>query len=694
MNLGSSAILCRGLSAGAVVSDNPLRRANALRSGESRNMRWSVVGGGTNFGVYVALGTSREDGTLPQNGFDRTSLRFSSRWAPTSSLVVEGGFGYMFTRTAHPQNGDNPEFGLLAAATLGNPLTVGSRSDGALNAPVYALTTIDQLLRVNRATPTIQITHDPNERLHQRLTIGVDVSNSVGRFFVPLRYDSAFAAGDNEGIVRGDHQEYQVSTVDYLATVTLFDHPVRGFSAKASAGAQYVETSDDLVIASGFGLVSNFASRVADAKQRTGTARGSGTRSLGTFGQMELSFLDRLFIQAGTRADRHSAFGSRAGPQWLPKYGISWVAADGERTQSRIPVLQTLRMRAAYGTSGRAPPQGQSGATYAAAPVMVGPTSIIQGLAPVSRGNPALRPERGTELELGFDAGVLGDRLALEFTYFDKRSTDLLYNMPQPPSLGFPADPIGNVDATIKNTGIEATLRWNSEIRSRHLDAYLGASTLRNVAPLKSDLPIGARFDYRIVAIDSVAGRVVVTDSAQFIGPSIPARVAFMGSTIELLRGVRLHVALDGKWGYWQHNQDTDIRDRVMGNSERAVRAVELNAADRLAHFGPFVKASGATVSQTQVLGPYLQDASFLRWRELSLTWDSPRAVARRIGATAASVTVAGRNLQLWTRYEGDPEVVSMISENANGGLGQYDRATFLTMPQARRWITRVNLGF
>ena len=82
-----------------------------------------------------------------------------------------------------------------------------------------------------------------------------------------------------------------------------------------------------------------------------------------------------------------------------------------------------------------------------------------------------------------------------------------------------------------------------------------------------------------------------------------------------------------------------------------------------------------------------------MRLRDVSVTWDLPR-VLTPWQRTTASLTVSGHNLGLWTRYDGDPEVVSMISENANGGAVQYAQPTFLTMPQARRWTTRLTLNF
>ena len=82
------------------------------------------------------------------------------------------------------------------------------------------------------------------------------------------------------------------------------------------------------------------------------------------------------------------------------------------------------------------------------------------------------------------------------------------------------------------------------------------------------------------------------------------------------------------------------------------------------------------------------QDASFTRFRELSLTYTLPRELARRVSASAAAITVAGRNLHTWTKYSGlDPEA------NA-GAQANFSTADFLTAPQVRYFTARLALSF
>jgi hypothetical protein len=84
-----------------------------------------------------------------------------------------------------------------------------------------------------------------------------------------------------------------------------------------------------------------------------------------------------------------------------------------------------------------------------------------------------------------------------------------------------------------------------------------------------------------------------------------------------------------------------------------------------------------------------IQDASFAKLRELSLTWTLPQTLVRDLRVGGASLTVAGRNLHTWTKYPGlDPEA---SFQGGSRGAGQWDQAV---LPQLRQYTTTLNLTF
>jgi len=97
----------------------------------------------------------------------------------------------------------------------------------------------------------------------------------------------------------------------------------------------------------------------------------------------------------------------------------------------------------------------------------------------------------------------------------------------------------------------------------------------------------------------------------------------------------------------------------------------------------------------------FYEDATYLRVRELSLTYAVPSALARALKVRELSLTGAVRNLALWTRYTGtDPEVTNggglnaqldptsnTYTVNNNMREGEY------TVPLPRYWVVRLNIG-
>ena len=112
-------------------------------------------------------------------------------------------------------------------------------------------------------------------------------------------------------------------------------------------------------------------------------------------------------------------------------------------------VVNTLKLRAAYGQSGRQPNTFAALRTFQPVPGPAGSNAVT----PNSFGNPDLKPERGKEIELGFESELF-NRLSLDFTYFSKQTDDEILSQPLAPSSGFPGNRFVNI-GRVDNHGIE-----------------------------------------------------------------------------------------------------------------------------------------------------------------------------------------------------------------------------------------------
>src|SRR5690606_8249703 len=166
--------------------------------------------------------------------------------------------------------------------------------------------------------------------------------------------------------------------------------------------------------------------------------------TVGVFFQQQFAWNNRLFLTAAVRADDNSSFGENFDLEDYPKGSISWVVS--EEPFFNVPWISAMMLRAAYGQSGLQPSALTAIPTY----VPGGAGTVTPG----NIGNPDLGPERSDELELGFDVGMLNDRMGLEVTYFRGTVRDGILERAVPPSSGYGGTQFFNA-GRIDRSGIE-----------------------------------------------------------------------------------------------------------------------------------------------------------------------------------------------------------------------------------------------
>src|SRR5262245_8689905 len=171
------------------------------------------------------------------------------------------------------------------------------------------------------------------------------------------------------------------------------------------------------------------------------TSRQSDTaqKSLGFYVQGQLAWRDRLFGIAAMRMDNNSAFGSELNRVFYPKLSASYVIS--EEPFFKIAGVNQLRLRAAWGQAGNAPGPLDAVRSYTSS-VVTNVSGTASALRYGNVGNPSLKPERGTEIEIGFESTLFDDLFNLDATYYNKKTKDALMPVAIAPSTGF----VGNQD--------------------------------------------------------------------------------------------------------------------------------------------------------------------------------------------------------------------------------------------------------
>lgn len=710
--------LCRGQAVGTLVSDNPLSREGGIRTGSDQLLGWTGRGGGQNYGYFMSAGADRTIGTLPSNDFKRYSFRSNFNWIPNAKVTLEAGVSTIYSKAVLPDN-DNNIYGYLGGALLGSPLT--RRDDGVpsqngwfgFNRGVAAIAAIQNELDTRRNILNATATYLPASWLKSRLTVGGDLLNDEATRYFPKNAGTNYGGDLNLGSNTQTRIGIQRFTVDWINDANRAFGSENQFQLNVSAGFQAIATRTDNLGATGQGFVTNSANVISNASTTSSSGTRNEVRQYGYLSQLQLGYRDRIFLQAGARLDDFSAFGTETKPILLPKVGLSWVLSD-ESWFPKTNLLSSFRGRVAYGTTGRAPGAGASLQTLDAAPYAVQQgASIITsaGAVPLNPGNKDLKPERGVEYELGFDASFFSDRARVEMTYFHKTSLDLILQPQLPPSLGFQQNPYRNIGEVL-NSGYEVGITADM-LRKRNFEweTRFNFNTLHNelidlgeVAAFNTlnrfteGFQMGSFVSKRIRNINTATKVVTVSDTLEVVGNALPTFEASWSNTFTLFKNFRVSTLIDTKQDFLIYNLTDYFRETQLVRSNKRLDPTVLSEVERLRRYGnptpgqpAFVQENGTPTTVDQARNGFLQPGDFIRFRELGVTYNVPaRYLTKLLGTRTASIGFAMQNVALWTDYPGaDPELVS--NPNEAFGVGRTD---FLTLPNPKRALLRLNLSF
>lgn len=418
--------------------------------------------------------------------------------------------------------------------------------------------------------------------------------------------------------------------------------------------------------------------QVLERKQRV--------EDFGLFAQEELLLLgERLLLTAGVSADRSSVNGDPDKYYVYPKFAGSY------RFERPLRTVDALKLRLAYGQSGNQPLFGQKFTPLTATQNISGlPALIVESTV----GSPNLRPENQRELEGGLDLILASERASVEITGFRKDVTDLLLQRTLAPSSGFATEIFNG--GRLRTTGLEIGTAF-MPIQAPDLEWLVRvgyASTRSKIVELPVPTFATGGFgtalgSFRIeqgASPTQIVGNVdTLPDGSRVVGRIGDANPDFLMSFSSSLTFRRFSVygLLDWQSGGSIINLTKFLYDLGQNTADYAqpitVDGVQTTAgAHRLAVLG----------HRTAV---YVEDASFAKLREVTLSYDVPGAVISRLGGRirTGQLSLSGRNLLTFTDYTGlDPEVSNFGNQQIARNI---DVAPF---PPSRSFWFSASLGF
>lgn len=678
-----------------VFDDGEINRgdlANDLfRRGGIQQHQVSLSGGTESVRYYASIDNRQEDGALPRNSGDRTNLRANFEAFPIDELSVRASAGYTANVLNRPEN-DNSIQGAIGETLLGpEPYFITDS---------LAIFNIDDVQRVNRFVGSVRAEYTPVDNLTLTGSAGYDASSRRQDRTRPVgfAYPGIGTSGERNIFNRNNEQINVDGQAQYAYEIT------QGLRATSLIGGQFTQQT----LRTSFGTAQEFATDVitnigAGDDFTTLNEGFLNERTGGIFAQQELVLDDTYFVTGQLRRDVATALGEGVTDVWYPSASF---AVRLDQFDFSPDVFTLLRPRVAYGATGNLPGvvDGEALRFNARA------SGFGAGATIGSVGNPQLVPERVQEFEAGVDADIL-DRYSVEATYYYSFANNSIIDQPLAFSTGFgggtlPSN-VGGVESQGVELGLGLTPILQEDVRlDLNLNYAYQTSEVTDTGEveaifdgfdinvIKEGLPrsaffieevIGAQFDDQGVYIGPEA-----TAERQVLGQPIPEHTGGLRFNLTLFQNLSVSGLAEVALGHQVYNNTLRFAAFDGTNAERNRLSTQLaEETPGTAEYEQVAEALARTNPLFQ--GNFIEDADYLKMRELSVNYDFSSLVreAGIAGLSTVRLGVSARNLFTITGYSGaDPEINFAGSRSLSRGQD------FLTLPTPRQVTLNVTVGF
>jgi len=652
------------------------------------------VSGGSPTSQYIIGGTWHREGTVLPGDFDdnKASVHFSlSGTSYNRKFSIQLSGNYMLDRNSLPGFDATPTAIRLepnAPSIYNSDMTLNWAPDqsgrSTWDNPLAEYTLQKNKNNVNNLISNMLVGFKPTEEIEIRCSAGYINTQTTNVLTVPL------------AAVRPEERPFAFRSADYgnnsfnswiIEPQILYKKSIGKGQFDGLIGGSIQQTSDNSSITTGIGHSNDLL--LEDIKAATSlSVRSSSSlyKYNALFGRLNYNWDSRYIVNVTARRDGSSRFGPKNRFHNFGSIGFAWIFSEYDFVKRKLNMVSFGKLRGSYGITGN-DQIGDYGylstyfPTYADIP--------YQGAAGLSVGslpNPYLQWEKTRKWQMGLDLGFFKDRLLLNATYANNRSSNQIIEYGLPTIAGY-SSIARNFPATVQNSSWEFTvgtvnlkrrLEWTSSINltipRNKLIAFPGIEESSYANTLIIGQPLGIIRRPHFLGLDPKTGLYQIADShgdptsrpvypddftalintlPKFYG-GMQNNLSYKGIQVNFLfqfvkqRGLKSLYYSAGRFGpgrfaRGQSNQPATVLDRWQKEGDKQ----------------PIQRYSTTSLSPGFATGSDAgyADASFMRLKTLSASWDLPDKWLQKIHLQNCSFYVQGQNLLTITGYKGlDPE--------------------------------------
>jgi len=710
-----------------------------LRNGFSQNADIAVRGGGTGSRYYTSLAYTKQNGVLIGSDFSRISGKISLDNEITSRLKVVTNLDYGFVT-------NNITNGIYGQAMYANPTLSPYNTDGTYRFIGTQYGTSQNPLAVasgiNRARTvtllgSLAMEYDILKELKFRTVVSVNYNNygqlnyvpSYVQIGIPTTYGSG-PASSNGGT---GSQSTSTSTDAFFENTLTWD---KEFSPNSRlnvlAGTSWEKYKSSFFSAAGSGYPDddflNNLSAAAVPVAVQGSDPNSQNALLSFYLRANYTFKDRYLFTFTGRSDASSKFAPTNQVGYFPSGAIAWRLSE-EKFLKDVKWIDEIKIRASAGKTGT---QNIGDHLYRTL-YIPGAYAGTNALVPSQLGNDKVKWESTLQKDLGLDFSLFKSRLRGTFGLYEKITDGALLNVTPAPSSSYNTVVL-NV-AKIRNRGVEFDLRGDV-VRTKSFQWNIAVNVSANVSKVlnveggpfsnpndrdalnlgnsivQEGQPLGLLYGY-------YAGGVI-KDQKQLddYKAAFPYYIYFqpfvnIGDEMSVLDSVT--ILKSGPIGKSYPKYYGGITNTFSFKNFNLIALLTFSHGNQLLYLNDVASLGVGSLSNvsTRILDHYsatntnsnrprllyqyggapdgrsVFDASYIKLKSVTLSYDMPKSMAEKIKLRSASIYVSGTNLFKITHYPGlDPEVSDDPFSVIGGGV---DASTY---PTTKAFVAGLRFGF
>lgn len=337
--------------------------------------------------------------------------------------------------------------------------------------PIAEAQNVDRNTKTFRTLSTAFFEYQFIQGLKFRTSLNFDIHNSNSSRFTPSFVTrNRTASGAESGYIRMNFVNENFLSYDK----SFGDH-----SISLIGGYSYNSFNFKDFSISGTGFASDEVHTLSAASTTSGTSSERKNVLISYFGRAQYNYHDRYLLQLSIRKDGSSKFGDDTKWGIFPSVSAGWRLSE-ESFMQNVAFVSDMKFRGSWGIAGN---NGIGDYAHIATLDIANYSyggSLVNGQEPANFPNPDLSWESSETIDVGFDLGVLDNRIFVSFDYYTKRNSDLLLDIPVPTASGF--------GRALTNIGEVLNKGWEFELTTKNLTKELTWETQLNFSHNKNEV--------------------------------------------------------------------------------------------------------------------------------------------------------------------------------------------------------------